>query len=480
LKRRDLVKNLLLTGAFAGLSPRAFAAAFGEFENELKKSNFGKDFKWGVATAAYQIEGAWDADGKGPGIWDTFTQNQPKKIKDHSNGNIACDFYHRYEEDIQNIKKLNFQANRFSLSWPRILPAGIGTKNQKGIDFYHRVIDYTLQSGLEPWVTLYHWDLPQALQDKGGWTNRESINWFSEYVDLCSREFGDKVKNWMVFNEPMAFTALGYLSGTHAPGIKGIGNFKKAVHHVVLCQAEGGRILKANVKNGHIGSTFSCSHIQPINQKPQNIKAAARMDAMLNRLFIEPVLGLGYPKDAFHYLESMEKLYQPGDESKMKFDFDFIGIQNYFRVVSKHSAWPPLMWATQVKPKKLVANESELTSMGWEVYPDGIYEVIKKFSAYKGVKKIYITENGCAFPDEMVNGEINDTRRIEYFKSYLSKVLKAKNEGFPVNGYFVWSLMDNFEWAEGFEPRFGLVHVDFQSQKRTIKKSGLWFQDFLK
>lgn len=477
MNRREFARNTILAALAAGVAPSVSARSF--FADPLNRAAFGDDFLWGVATAAYQIEGAWNIDGKSPSVWDTFTHKKGK-IHDKSNGDVACDFYNRYPEDIANIASMNFDVNRFSLSWPRIKPEGVGAVNQKGVDFYHRVIDKTLENGLQPWITLYHWDLPQCLEDKGGWANRDVVGWFSEYVDFCTKTYGDKVKNWMIFNEPAAFTGLGYMAGMHAPGKVNFGKFKKSIHYVTLSQAEGGRIARANVKNGNIGTTFSMSAIHPKTQAQKHVNAAKRMDAILNRLFIEPTLGMGYPVDGWKELRSLEKHFLPGDEEKMKFDFDFVGIQNYFRTVAKFSLFPPIMWAYQVPGKKLVENRAELTEMGWEIYPEGIYEVLKRVGAYKGINKIYVTENGAAFDDKVINGAVNDTRRVQFYKDYLKQVLKAKNEGVPLQGYFAWSLLDNFEWAEGYGPRFGLVHVDFQTQKRTIKDSGLWFREFLK
>lgn len=477
MNRRDFARQTVLAALAAGVAPSVLARSY--FQNPFSRADFGDDFLWGVATAAYQIEGAWNADGKSPSVWDTFTHRRGK-IKNNETGDVACDFYNRFPEDIANIRYMNFDVNRFSLAWTRIKPDGTGKVNRKGVDFYHRVIDKTLEMGLQPWVTLYHWDLPQCLEDKGGWPAREVINWFSEYVDFCTREYGDKVKNWMIFNEPAAFTGLGYMAGIHAPGKISLDKFKRAVHHVVLSQAEGGRIARENVKGGNIGTTYSVSSVHPKTPAEKHMKAAARMDALFNRLFIEPALGMGYPVDGWSHLRTIEKYFRPGDEEKMKFDFDFHGLQNYFRTVGRFSLFPPILWANQVKPKKIVDDESDLTEMGWEVYPAGIYEMLKKWQNYKGIKKIYITENGSAWPDKVENGAVHDQRRIRFFIDYLEQVLKAKREGVPVKGYFVWTLMDNFEWAEGYRPRFGLVHVDFATQKRTIKDSGLWFRDFLK
>ncbi len=472
MKRRKFNQLAALGAAGTMISPLAFAAAS---PAELKASDFGKDFKWGTATAAYQIEGAHDADGKGPSVWDTFSHKKGK-ILDKTNGDVACDHYNRYPEDIALLKEMNFQVNRFSISWSRILPDGNGKVNQAGIDHYHKVIDKCLEIGVEPWITLYHWDLPQALEDKGGWANREVIDWFSNYVDICTKEFGGKVKNWMIFNEPTAFVGLGYLMGLHAPGHKSLKKFYKATHHVCMCQAEGGRITRRNVKDAFIGTTFSCSHIEPWRPGKDD-KAVKRLDAILNRLFIEPLLGMGYPTDGWKSLKNVEKQMQPGDAEKLTFDFDFIGLQNYFRIKAKKSLFPPLIWANQVQPTKWL-DKSELTDMGWEVSPEGLYKVLKQFNKY-GLKNIIVTENGAAFPDKLENGRVHDPRRTQFYKDYLSNVLRAKKEGVNITGYFCWTLMDNFEWAEGYHPRFGLIHIDFETQKRTIKDTGLWFKEFL-
>lgn len=444
-------------------------------DTKLTASAFGTDFLWGVSTAAFQIEGAFDSDGKSSSVWDTFSHRRGK-IKTKENADIACDFYHRYPEDIDLVHQLGFNAFRFSLAWTRIIPGGYGSSNTKGIDYYHRIIDKCLEKGIQPWVTLYHWDLPQALEDKGGWTNRDIISWFGEYVNLCTSQFGDKVSNWMVLNEPLAFTALGYLLGIHAPGKRGLGKFLCAVHHTALSQAEGGRIAKRNVPRGQVGTTFSCSAIEPHTNSEKDQKTAERFDAFINRLFVEPAAGLGYPIASLPFLKRIEKYMLPGDENKLKFDFDFIGMQNYTREIAKHSSLIPFMKGKQVAAKK---RGVEVTEMGWEVYPKGIYTVLKQFSVYKNFKKMYITENGAAFPDTPLNGKVNDERRVRYFDGYLREVLSAKKEGVNVQGYFVWSLMDNFEWAEGYRPRFGLVYVDFKTQERIIKDSGWWFKELL-
>ena len=476
MDRRELLRLILMSSAAATVMP---TTAFGNVlkYNPMSKLDFGPDFKWGVATASYQIEGAHNLDGKGASIWDTFT-HEKGNIKNGHNGDVSCDFYHNYLDDIAILKSLNMKVFRFSASWSRVLPNGTGAVNQKGIDFYHKVIDACLENGIEPWMTIYHWDLPQALQDKGGWVNRDVIQWFSEYAELLTKNYCSKVKNWMVLNEPMSFTALGYLIGYHAPGKMGFKNFLPAVHHTTYCQAEGARIIRKNVPDAQIGTTFSCSHVDAWKDEKRDGKAMERWDVLLNRLFIEPALGMGYPLESLPVLKKMKKHIHEGDMEKLKFDFDFIGVQNYTREVIKKNGLIPFIKGMEVSPKKRDAKE--ITDMNWEVYPEGIYQIIKQFAAYKGVNKIYITENGAAFPDVVSNNQVKDFQRVDYYQRYLEQVLRAKNDGVNIAGYFSWTLLDNFEWSEGFKPRFGLVHVDFETQKRTIKESGLWFREFLK
>jgi beta-glucosidase len=439
------------------------------------KSDFGSDFKWGVAAAAYQTEGAWNLDGKGESNWDYFSRKKGK-IERGENADVSADFYHRYEEDIDLIKSMNFKVFRFSLSWSRILPKGIGEVNQNGLDFYHRVIDKCLEVGIEPWVTIYHWDMPQVLEAQGGWTNRKIVDWFSEYADVVTKAFGSKVKNWMVINEQLSFTGAGYMMGIMPPGEKKLKSFMKAVHHSVICNAEGGRIIRRNVPDANVGTTFVTTYVEPVDQSPKNIAAAERTDAVMNRLFIEPTLGLGYPVDVMPFLNKLKKYYVEGDEQRMIFDFDFIGIQYYFRTVVKKSMMPGL------RAKEIMASERGVPTneMEGEIYPEGLYHIIKKFSKYKGIRKLLITENGTCVSDVLDNGRVHDEKRIAYFKDHLAAILKAKKEGAEVKGYFVWSPTDNFEWDKGYRTRFGLVYIDFNTLKRTVKDSGLWFREFLK
>ena len=443
---------------------------------DFAKYEFGPDFMWGVSTAAYQVEGACFSEGKGKSIWDVFSHTKGK-ISGGQNGDFACDFYHRYAQDIKLMADMGIPNFRFSLSWSRIIPEGTGKVNPVGIEFYNRIIDLCLELKIEPWITLYHWDLPYELEKKGGWTNREIIKWFGDYVELCTRYFGDRVKHWMILNEPMVFTGAGYFLGIHAPGRKGLDSFLAAIHHAAMCQAEGGRIVRSMLPTAHIGTTFSCSAIHPFTNSTQDILAAKRVDALLNRMFIEPLAGLGYPVADLKLLQRLEPFIKDGDESKLAFNMDFIGVQNYTREVVARSFFTPLIWAKVMKADK---RNVEITQMNWEVYPESIYEMLTKFSKYKNFKEIIVTENGAAFPDLLVNGKIQDIKRIEFLKQYMNQVLRAKRQGVNVTGYFVWSFTDNFEWAEGYRPRFGLVYVDFETQQRVVKDSGFWFSEMIK
>jgi beta-glucosidase len=437
----------------------------------LDSKNFGRDFKWGVSSAAYQTEGGWDLDGKGKSVWDVFA-NKKGKIFNNENGNTACDFYHRYAEDIEIIQQLKIPNFRFSLSWSRILPNGIGSVSREGVDFYNRVINLCLERGIEPWITLYHWDLPYELEKKGGWTNREILTWFSEYVEVCIKCFGDRVKHWMVLNEPLVFTGVGYFLGLHAPGRKGLTNFLAAAHHAAMCQSLGGRIIRSMLPEAKVGTTFSCSLVHPLRPSDRDESATKRIDALLNRMFVEPLAGLGYPVKDLKFLQRLEQFVKDGDETQLPFKMDFIGVQNYTREIVTSSLYMPLVRAKLVKANN---RNVDITEMNWEVYPESIYEMLIKFSKYLNFKEIIVTENGAAFHDSIINGGVNDEKRRLYLEMHIDQVLRAKRNGVNVNGYFVWCLTDNFEWAEGYRPRFGLVHVDFNTQQRIIKNSGYWY-----
>lgn len=439
------------------------------------RQDFGEDFKWGVSTAAYQIEGGYNTDGKGKSVWDVFANTKGKTFLGQ-NGNIACDFYHRYAQDIALMSQLHIPNYRFSISWSRIIPNGTGAINTKGINFYNKIIDFCLDLGIEPWITLYHWDLPYELEKKGGWTNRQIIDWFSDYVQLCIKTFGGRVKHWIILNEPMVFTGAGYFLGVHAPGRKGLSNFLAAAHHAALCQAEGGRIVRSMLSGSVVGTTFSCSHIDAFRNVEKDMLAATRIDALLNRMFADPLAGQGYPVADLKLLQRLETFVKDGDEGRLAFDMDFIGIQNYTREVVRQSYMMPLIRARIIKADK---RNVETTVMNWEVYPEGIYKILHQFSSYKSFNELIVTENGAAFADVIIDNEVNDEKRKSYLQQHIAQVLRAKQEGVNVKGYFVWSFTDNFEWAEGYKPRFGLVHIDFDTQKRIVKSSGHWYSKLL-
>lgn len=432
--------------------------------------DFGDEFVWGVATAAYQIEGSPEADGKGPSIWDRFS-HRPGTIADGSTGDVATDSYRRFPEDVALVGAMGFDAYRFSLSWPRIQPDG-RTVNRKGLDHYQRVVDSCLGAGVEPWITVYHWDLPQALEDRGGWTNRDIVEVFADYVGLVGQVLGDRVRNWMIFNEPLSFTMLGYLLGEHAPGRLGLNNYLPAMHHVNLATAQGVRAMRAADPDGIVGTTHYLT--APIGTGPGPLlaqRAERAANALLNRSFLEPGLGLGYPSDDAPILRMMRRYMRDGDVEACRTDLDFLGVQYYTRLRAPFRPIPGL-WTIPV-----MGDDPDLdkTSLGWEIRPEGLGLVLDMVHAYDRYPRIVVTEGGASFDDVPSGGRIHDDRRIAYYESHLAQVRAAIDRGIPVDGYFCWSLMDNFEWTEGLRARFGLVHVDFQTQHRTIKDSGYWF-----
>jgi beta-glucosidase len=438
---------------------------------------FPKDFRWGAATAAYQIEGAWNEDGKGKSIWDRFSR-APGKIKNGDTADVACDSYHRWPQDIALLRAMNLSSYRFSISWPRIQPAGSGPANSKGIDYYSRVVDALLEARIRPFVTLYHWDLPQVLEDAGGWPNRDTASRFADYVDLVARALGDRVSDWMLFNEPLAFTYKGYLDGTHAPGGKSIIDFLRASHTVNLAQAAGFQALKAVRPTARVGTAFNMSACEPATNSEEDRLAAERCHAINNLWFLEPALKGRYP-EALAFLPETAMGIKQGDLVKMRAPLDFIGINLYYRTIaSAPGAMERISHAQQwLFPVKMVGGQQgPKTDIGWEVWPQALYDVVTRISRDFNRPQIEITESGCAYndgPDS--SGEIHDTRRIAYHRQYLQGLAGAIADGADVRSYHAWSLIDNFEWAEGFSPRFGLAYVDFKTQQRSLKESGKWY-----
>ena len=424
-------------------------------------------FKWGVTTSAFQTEGAHDIDGKGVSIWDEFTKKK-RKIKDGANAHFATAFYYQYKKDIDIAKNLGLDIFRFSISWARILPLGTIYVNQKGIDFYNNVINYCLEVGIEPWITTYHWDLPNELEKQGGWTNREIIKWYADYVAILRDHFADRVKNWILINEGLVFTGGGYLLGLHAPGKRSANKFVASVHHVLMAQAEGFRVLK-KIDGLNVGTAISCTKIEPSDTTLPNIKIAKRIDALMNRLFIEPHLGYGYPTDDLPLMKRVSEYYKEDDLELIKTDFDFWGIQTYTREVVKKAWYIPYLGAMLVKPKKRGA---KVSVMGWETYPKGTSYFLERFSKYNPNKPLWLSECGIALSE---NEE--DQLRIDYYKQVIKGMKELKAKGLNIKGMLLWTLVDNFEWAEGYIPKFGIVRLNKNTYKRTLKKSALWLKN---
>lgn len=434
------------------------------------------EFQYGVSASAFQTEGACLADGKGASIWDVFSQKRGR-IKNGDSAEKASEFYYRFKEDLDLMHEMEIRNFRFSLSWSRILPEGRKPVNQKGIDFYDRLVDECLERNINPWITLYHWDLPQQLENKGGWTNRDTLYAFLDYSAFCLERLSDRVGHWMALNEPLVFTGAGYFLGIHAPGRKGLASFLPAVHHAALAQAEGIRLIQSHSSQLKAGTSFSCSQVSPFRDLPRDIDAANRVHALLNRLFADPLFGRGYPKKELPFLEKIGQWMREGDEKTMEAKPDFIGIQNYTREVVKYAWLSPYLKAKIVEPAR---RSVPFSVMNWEIIPSSVYEMLKFFNQYP-VPEIIISESGIPLADKPDHaGRINDTVRTTYLSDCLEQVDKARQEGLRVKGYFVWSFTDNFEWSEGYYPRFGLVYVDYQTQKRTIKQSGMWYSGFVK
>jgi beta-glucosidase len=439
----------------------------------MPKVSFPRGFTWGCATASYQIEGAWNEDGKGESIWDRFSHT-PGSVMNGDTGDVACDHYHRYKEDVALMKELGLQSYRFSISWPRIFPDGKGAVNQKGLDFYSRLVDELLAAGITPFPTLYHWDLPQALQDEGGWSNRDIAQHFAEYCRVAVDHLGDRVKRWMIFNEPFVFTVLAYISGIHPPAIRNGAMGMRTTHVVNLAQGLAARAIRSTGKVEAVGSAYSMTGVYPASGSPEDIAAAARRRAFSNTWFLEPMVNGRYP-DAYVGGTNEARLgVQPGDMEVCKAGLDFIGINLYTRSVVAANPQDPNLGARDV-----TMEGTERSHFGWEVWPEALHDVIMQI--WDGYHlPIVITENGSSYIDTVENGAVHDPQRARYLQRYLAQVAKAIDEGADVRGYHCWSLMDNFEWTFGYSQRFGIVYVDYPTQKRIVKDSGRWYADVIK
>ena len=434
----------------------------------MARLDFPKDFVWGTATASYQIEGAVREDGRGPSIWDTFSHT-PGKVYNNDNGDVACDSYHRYEEDIALLRQLGVNAYRFSIAWPRIFPQGTGEVNPKGLDYYRRVIDKLLEAGIEPCVTLYHWDLPQALQDRGGWNNRETIDAFVRYAETVFKAFDGRVKMWITFNELWCVSFLSNYLGVHAPGNTDLQLAVNVAHHGLVAHGLAVRRFRELGIRGQIGITHNLSWTEPYTTKPEDLEAARRLRAWNNEWFMEPVLKGTYPQflvDWFRSAQGVEVPIQPGDMETIAQPIDFIGINFYTGNYGRYKKGEGLFHCEEVQVG------FEKTFMDWNVYPEALYKVLSWVKEEYGGIPIYITENGACYEDELTpDKKVHDAKRIEYYRKHFIQCHRAIESGVPLKGYFAWSLLDNFEWAEGYRKRFGLCYTDYETLARYPKDS---------
>jgi beta-glucosidase len=438
----------------------------------MKKLTFPNGFVWGAATAAYQIEGAWNEDGRGESIWDRFSHT-PGRILDGSSGDVACDHYHRFGEDVALMKEHELGAYRFSVSWPRVMPTGTHAVNRKGLDFYARLVDCLLEAGIEPWVTLYHWDLPVALAEKGGWASRDIADWFGEYAGIVGRELGDRVRHFTTLNEPQIFCIFGYLTGVHAPGLVDPPAYVLASHHAQLAHGRAVQALRAASSAAKVGIVQQLFPVHPLTDSDADRLAARRVDGLFNRWYLDPISKGRYPEDISELLSFLPSPVAPGDLETISAPLDFIGVNHYTRQFARHDPDLPL-FEFQVELQHREPG-SEYTEMDWEIYPPGIGEVLARLRTDYGNPEVFITENGAATREVVENGRVRDPARERYLESYLAEVHAQIARGSRVSGYFVWSFLDNFEWGYGYEKRFGLVRVDYETQARILKDSARWY-----
>ncbi|MGD2178959.1 MAG: GH1 family beta-glucosidase [Anaerolineae bacterium] len=435
------------------------------------KTTFPQGFTWGTATSSYQIEGAWDEDGKGESIWDRFSHT-PGRIENGDTGDVACDHYHRWREDVALMQDIGLQAYRFSMAWPRLLPEGRGSVSQAGLDFYDRLVDGLLEAGIEPFVTLYHWDLPQVLQDQGGWPARPTAEAFVEYADLASRTLGDRVTHWMTLNEPFVSAIIGYLEGRHAPGHSDLDEALAAAHHLLLAHGQAVPVIRRTSPGAQVGIVLNLHPQIPASSSAADRAAAWRADGVVNRWFLDPLAARGYPADIVeHYGRPMD-FVQAGDLEAIATPLDFLGVNYYTRGIARSSVVPE----AENEPRTIFPR-AEHTEMGWEVYPEGLYQILGRVHFDYRFPSFFVTESGAAYPDQIgADGQVDDPSRVAYMQSHFAQAARAIAAGVPLRGYFVWSLMDNFEWAHGYSKRFGLIYVDFPTQRRILKTSAHWYR----
>jgi beta-glucosidase len=443
----------------------------------IEDIRFPKDFAWGAATASYQIEGAVNEDGRGKSIWDDFSHT-PGKVDGGNTGDVACDHYHRYEEDINLMAMMNVKHYRMSLAWSRILPKGTkaGGINEKGLEFYDKLIDKLLEKNITPWVTLFHWDLPAALQQKGGFANRETIDAFCEYTDIVTRRYGDRVKNWMTFNEPWVFSFCGHHSGVHAPGVKDLKTTLAVAHNILVAHGKSMPIIRANVPGVKAGIVNNLAYIESATNKPEDIDAARRWDLAFNKWFLDPLFGKGYPEEMVQWYGDKMPQIEADDFETIAAPADFLGINYYTRRLVAYDAHDNHIKAKQTYRPHIQRAEFE----EWEIYPEGLYHILIRIKEEYGNIPVYISENGTTCVDEKISddGCVHDPVRVDFFRRHFAATWQAIQEGADARGYFVWSFCDNFEWGFGYSKRFGVVYIDYQNDlRRIIKDSGHFLAD---
>lgn len=438
---------------------------------------FPANFLWGSATSAYQVEGATKEDGRGDSIWDVFCR-VPGNIKNNDTGDVADDYYHRWEQDFNYMQSLGLQAYRFSIAWPRIFPNGTGQVNQKGLDFYKRQVDTLLKLNIRPMVTLYHWDLPQALQDKGGWLNRDTTKYFADYAATVFKELGDNVTGWITHNEPWVVAYVGHAFGTHAPGMHDWAKAVQVTHNLMLSHGLAVQAYRAQNLKSQIGITLNLTQAYPTSDSQEDQQAAYRIDGFQNRWFLDPIFKGNYPSDMQDYMQKNfgpMNYVQSGDLKTINSPIDFLGV-NYYS--PSYVANDPNSSYFQTDGK---SGGNPVTAMGWEIVPNSLYDLLMRLKKDYPSVPLYITENGAAFADTVdANNQVNDNDRLKFVYQYLAAAQKAVAAGVNLKGYFVWSLMDNFEWAEGYTKRFGITYVDYQTQKRIPKRSANWYSGVIK
>ena len=444
-----------------------------------RRVSFPPGFVWGAATSAYQIEGATNEDGRGESIWDRFARSE-SRIEDGSTGDVACDHYHRWQEDVGLMNRLRLRAYRFSIAWPRVFASGRAPVNPRGLDFYDRLVDALLAHGIEPFATLYHWDLPQKLEDEGGWANRATAEAFVAYADVVTRRLGDRVKVWITHNEPWCASHLGYQIGRHAPGLRDWSTALTASHHLLLSHGWAVAVVRSNSPAAEVGITLNLSPVVAASESEADADACRHQDGYMNRWFLEPVYNAAYPRDmcadyeALGYLSSKSPPFiRAGDMQAIAARTDFLGVNYYNRTVARSSAIPE----AENRPRTVfLAPEAEWTDMGWEVYPRGLFDLLLRVHRDYAPPKIYVTENGASYgerPDDL--GRIRDARRVRFVRDHLLEARRSIDAGVPLAGYFAWSLLDNFEWERGYTQRFGITWVDYETQERVPKDCALWY-----